>query len=581
MIPRVTVPFGVQQITGLRKTHPVLMPDDDSAKAVKFRKRNAGKTFDRCEFRGIPFCTSIVADGWWSTPEALTELPSSPFDATSSRRIALQTTGPSVPTTVGWRASDIVGAGVFEWDERGVIEHPDSALLDISTDNPAIGANKPVTVNIHGGGNTENPRILPRFEGAYAIGRVYVTVEWPLSTQGFFTHPALGEDHQINQAYDVVLKALEWVQLHISNFGGDPNNVTLGGTSAGGQMATLLMPMGGTLFHRVISHSGGDTAGRPSRAYCEELGKSFWHTLIKGKPAFFDPTRTIAEIAEQDGIAAALRLGPSPEQILAFKNQRKVWSVSDGVLVAEQVGPLNIWPANDGVIVQNRTAPAEIAADRWPTSVAYMSTWVANEASLINEARYDENADDYFRRVGITTDEEIATATALISPDGDDLERLAYGLCVFGYGANRLPRDFAAKGGTAYELYFKYDSLGNGKRLTGHANQQVWFNGRPDWQVAQGESAESLRLQFSDLVLSAYLQSSIRHFMSTGDPNGPVLDDLDLFEPSDFDTFEPFAAMGPDRITNIVENNLFDNERPAVRQAPNHLSGIWDYFDST
>ena len=61
---------------------------------------------------------------------------------------------------------------------------------------------------------------------------------------------------------------LQWVQKNISNFGGDPNNVTLFGESGGGAAVHALLATGGSegLFHRIISQSGGHAAQRPDTA---------------------------------------------------------------------------------------------------------------------------------------------------------------------------------------------------------------------------------------------------------------------------------------------------------------------------
>jgi len=123
----------------------------------------------------------------------------------------------------------------------------------------------PVYLWIHGGSNrvgSADPYI-----GALLAGRhnmVVVTINYRLGPLGWFTHPALREgqgalDSSGNYALLDIIKSLEWVQDNIAAFGGDPDNVTVAGESAGGVNDLLLMlsPPAKDLFHRVISQSGG------------------------------------------------------------------------------------------------------------------------------------------------------------------------------------------------------------------------------------------------------------------------------------------------------------------------------------
>ena len=92
---------------------------------------------------------------------------------------------------------------------------------------------------------------------------VLVTANYRLGRFGFLAHPALSQEHpggvSGNQGLRDQIAALEWVRDNIEQFGGDPNNVTIFGESAGSLSMSLLQasPLAKGLFHRVIGQSGG------------------------------------------------------------------------------------------------------------------------------------------------------------------------------------------------------------------------------------------------------------------------------------------------------------------------------------
>src|SRR3989440_6184470 len=98
-------------------------------------------------------------------------------------------------------------------------------------------------------------------------GVMLVTFNYRLGRLGFFAFPALSLEHpdepKGNYGYMDQIAALKWVQQNIAAFGGDPNNVTIFGESAGGgSVHTLLSsPLSRGLFHKAISESGGGRDG--------------------------------------------------------------------------------------------------------------------------------------------------------------------------------------------------------------------------------------------------------------------------------------------------------------------------------
>ena len=124
----------------------------------------------------------------------------------------------------------------------------------------------PVMLWIHGGGNTIGHG--GQYSGKILAEKYHVIVinfNYRLGPFGWFAHPSLrGEgttpqDQSGNYGTLDIIRALSWVKENIEGFGGDPDNVTIFGESAGGQdvLTMLLSPKAKGLFHRAVVESGG------------------------------------------------------------------------------------------------------------------------------------------------------------------------------------------------------------------------------------------------------------------------------------------------------------------------------------
>ncbi|MDE2304479.1 MAG: carboxylesterase family protein [Gammaproteobacteria bacterium] len=173
------------------------------------------------------------------------------------------------------------------WRAFGVAQDPmrnppfseDCLYLNVWTPRPAATANLPVLVWIHGGNNVAGWPYEPNYLGAHLAARgplVFVSIAYRLGIFGFFSHPALA-DAPFGTNFGLLdqIAALRWVHGHIRAFGGDPQNVTIAGESAGGADVQYLMasPLARGLFRRAISESGGYMLSDTSRrADAERLG---------------------------------------------------------------------------------------------------------------------------------------------------------------------------------------------------------------------------------------------------------------------------------------------------------------------
>jgi para-nitrobenzyl esterase len=148
--------------------------------------------------------------------------------------------------------------------------------LNLNAWTPGLdGARRPVMVWIHGGGFTIGAGSQEIYNGAVLAKRgdvVIVTVNYRLGPLGFLRLndvtngriPSSGNEGLLDQ-----IAALQWVRDNIAEFGGDPENVTIFGESAGGMSAgaLLAMPSARGLFNKAIPQSGScDTISSIARA---------------------------------------------------------------------------------------------------------------------------------------------------------------------------------------------------------------------------------------------------------------------------------------------------------------------------
>lgn len=126
----------------------------------------------------------------------------------------------------------------------------------------------PVIVWIYGGGFNVGSASMANYSGEALAGKgaVYVSIAYRLGPFGFLAHPELtaeGRGSSGNYGLKDQIAALQWIQRNIAGFGGDPNNVTIAGQSAGSMSVSLLQasPVARGLFQRVVGMSGAAFGG--------------------------------------------------------------------------------------------------------------------------------------------------------------------------------------------------------------------------------------------------------------------------------------------------------------------------------
>ena len=184
-------------------------------------------------FLGIPFASPPVGDLRWREPQ------------------------PVIPWS-GVKVMDRKGPDCMQSRNTNLMSE-DCLYLNVWTGAQSSADKLPVLVWIHGGGW----RFKATYDGdAFADnGAILVSVNYRMNAFGWMAHPALSEESEngVSGNYGVLdhLAALEWVQSNIEQFGGDKDNVTIFGESAGGgSMYSLLATSKAEgLFHKVISES--------------------------------------------------------------------------------------------------------------------------------------------------------------------------------------------------------------------------------------------------------------------------------------------------------------------------------------
>jgi len=237
---------------------PILVAATDPTVTLKSGQLHGSMNPDGVAvFKNIPFAQPPVGDRRWKEP-----LPEKPWS--------------------GVRDATAFGPMCHQNDNKQFPHDEDCLQLNIWTPKWPMTSRVPVMVWIHGGGNTAGSGIEALFHGDTLAGHgvVLVTVNYRLGIFGFFAHPGLSAEspHHATGNYGLMdqIRALQWVQENIAEFGGNPSNVTIVGESAGASDVNALIasPLTKGLFQRVIAQSG-PVGATPTRSEAEKRGVDF------------------------------------------------------------------------------------------------------------------------------------------------------------------------------------------------------------------------------------------------------------------------------------------------------------------
>lgn len=295
----------------------------DGDPVVKVREglvRGAEDESSTLVFKGLPYALPPVGDLRWKAPQ----------DPERWKGIREQTDFCDMCLQLG---------------NEGVVGNEDCLYLNIwRPDTPERGL--PVFVWIHGGGNSIGSGAQPGYHGANFADRnnaVYVSINYRLGPMGWFTHPALrsedaecapwdhecirdsraiAKDNSGNYGTLDMIKALEWIRKNINAFGGDKNNVTIAGESAGAHnvVSLLLSPLAEGLFDRAIAMSTPNPPGTPMNIADLSATQILARLLVNDGAADTedDAYALIYSSMTNEEISAYLRSKTAAQMILAY-----------------------------------------------------------------------------------------------------------------------------------------------------------------------------------------------------------------------------------------------------------------------
>ena len=198
-------------------------------------------------FKGIPYAAPPVGANRWRPPQPVT-----PWKEVRDA------------------SKDCADCPQRAWPGSTATQSEDCLFLNVWAPATVTKKSKlPVMVWIHGGAFVGGSGSGPGSAGDAFVkqGVILTTINYRLGRLGHFAFPALSKEHpeefKGSYAYMDQIAALKWIQENIAEFGGDPNNVTIFGFSAGGVSvhSLLTIPAAKGLFHKAISESGGGRDG--------------------------------------------------------------------------------------------------------------------------------------------------------------------------------------------------------------------------------------------------------------------------------------------------------------------------------
>ena len=459
-------------------------------------------------FKGLPFAAPPVGPLRWRPPQ-----PAAPWSgvrpALAYGHDCMQKPFPSDAAPLGTEPAE------------------DCLVLNIWRPAEARPGKLPVMVWIYGGGFVNGGSSPAVYDGSQFARRgvVLVSFNYRLGRFGFFAHPALTAESRDgllgNYGYMDQIAALQWVKRNIAAFGGDPDNVTVFGESAGGGSVHMLMtsPMARGLFAKAIVESGGGLGG------FSQIRRL--HGDVPGGPVSAESIGVA--FAEANGIEgsgpkalAALRALPA-EKVVGGLNM-----ASMGSAATTYAGPML-----DGRVVTESTGQTYLA-DR-QAKVPLLIGANSMDIGFSNAKSMDELLAPY----GANRDR----ARAAYDPQNTgDLKTVGYAMAMdrFMVGpAREIAAGLAKRGQRTYEFRFSYVATSMRSQWPGapHATEIPFVFDTVAAKYGKDLTADD---EATAQAANAYWVN----FARTGNPDGPGLPHWPAYDPRK-DEIMDFTPTGP------------------------------------
>ena len=367
---------------------------------------------------------------------------------------------------------------------------------------------KPVMVWIHGGAFNFGAGSLPEYNGKNLAkkGVVVVTLNYRLGPLGFLVHPLLSKEsaQKTSGNYGLLdqIAALKWVKKNIAAFGGNPNQVTIFGQSAGSRSVSLLMisPLTTGLFHRAISQSGGPIIGS------EYLSPAF-NGNMANVSKMGEKLSTALGCDKAKDVLASMRSKSAQEVVKAAACNTSVFD--DGLFFA---------PVFDGCVLPKNPLTAYYGGYQHNVPIIFGSTknegniYLADEKDLsvakykkFLKARFGSNSDKAFKMFPANNDQEVATVIdKFITVAGNAQPARLVAQCMEKAKSN------------AYLFHFtRLPDTVMARKLKVHHGVDIAY--------VFGNMTKSDGYNDTDIALSGKMMNYWVNFAKTGNPNGPGL----------------------------------------------------------